>query len=181
VRPFGLGWPNIISIFRILLAPVLVMLVLSGTETAAVVAAAVFVFGAFTDGLDGYLARRYATATRVGQWLDPLADKILVTTPIVALMVEDRFPMWAAAIIVLREFAVSLLRAWLGSRGIGMPASPWGKAKTAVQMLTVPLFLLPLVDGADDAKAVVLVLAVTLTVWSGLDYFVKAFRKERLP
>lgn len=174
MRPFGLGWPNVISIFRIVLAPVLVFLVFSGSETAAILAAVVFVFGAFTDGLDGYLARRYATATRVGQWLDPLADKILVTTPIVALTLEDRFPVWAAAIIVLREFAVSLLRAWLGSRGVGMPASPWGKAKTAMQMVMVPLFLLPLADGADGAKAVVLVLAVVLTVWSGLDYFIKA-------
>jgi CDP-diacylglycerol--glycerol-3-phosphate 3-phosphatidyltransferase len=76
VRPFGLGWPNVISIFRILLAPVLVVLVLSGSETAAAAAAAVFVFGALTDGLDGYLARRYAEATALGQWLDPLADKI---------------------------------------------------------------------------------------------------------
>jgi CDP-diacylglycerol--glycerol-3-phosphate 3-phosphatidyltransferase len=177
VRPFGLGWPNVISIFRILLAPVLVVLVLSGSETAAVVAAAVFVFGALTDGLDGYLARRYAEATALGQWLDPLADKILVTAPVIAMTATGRFPAWATAVIVLREFAVSLLRAWLGTRGVSMPASPWGKVKTAVQMVLVPLYLLPL-RGAEDVRLVVLWVAVVLTVWSGVDYFMKATRSK---
>jgi CDP-diacylglycerol--glycerol-3-phosphate 3-phosphatidyltransferase len=153
-----------------------VALVVSRSDTAAVVAAAVFVFGALTDGLDGYLARRYSGATRIGQWLDPLADKILVTAPIVAMSAIGTFPLWAVVIIVFREFAVSLLRAWLGTRGIGMPASPWGKVKTAVQMVLVPLYLLPL-DGAGTVRLAVLWLAVVLTVWSGVDYLVKAVRR----
>jgi CDP-diacylglycerol--glycerol-3-phosphate 3-phosphatidyltransferase len=151
-------------------------LVVSRSDTAAVIAAVVFVFGALTDGLDGYLARRYSGATRIGQWLDPLADKILVTAPIVAMTAIGTFPAWATAVIVLREFAVSLLRAWLGSRGIGMPASPWGKLKTGVQMVLVPLYLLPM-DGVDTVRLVVLWLAVALTLWSGLDYFVRAARR----
>lgn len=159
-----------------MLAPVLVALVVSRSDTAAVIAAAVFVFGALTDGLDGYLARRYSGATQIGQWLDPLADKILVTAPIVAMTAIGTFPVWATASIVLREFAVSLLRTWLGSRGIGMPASPWGKLKTAVQMVLVPLYLLPM-DGVDTIRFVVLWLAVALTLWSGLDYFVRAARR----
>jgi CDP-diacylglycerol---glycerol-3-phosphate 3-phosphatidyltransferase len=150
-----------------------VVLVLSGSDTASVVAAAVFVFGALTDGLDGYLARRYAGATRVGQWLDPLADKILVTAPVIAMTATGEFPVWAAVVIVLREFVVFLLRAWLGTRGVSMPASPWGKVKTAVQMLLVPLYLLPL-EGAEGLRLAVLWIAVVLTVWSGLDYFLKA-------
>jgi CDP-diacylglycerol---glycerol-3-phosphate 3-phosphatidyltransferase len=150
-----------------------VVLVVSRSETAAVIAAAVFVFGALTDGLDGYLARRYSGATTLGQWLDPLADKILVTAPIVAMTAIGTFPLWATTIIVLREFAVSLLRARLGSRGIAMPASPWWKVKTAVQMILVPLYLLPL-DDADTLRLVVLWVAVVLTVWSGLDYFLRA-------
>ncbi|MGH2678207.1 MAG: CDP-alcohol phosphatidyltransferase family protein, partial [Actinomycetota bacterium] len=118
----------------------------------------------------------YEGATRIGQWLDPLADKILVTAPILAMTAIGTFPAWATVVIVTREFAVSLLRAWLGSRGIGMPASPWGKVKTGVQMLLVPLYLLPL-DGADTVRLVVLWLAVVLTVWSGLDYFLKAAKR----
>jgi CDP-diacylglycerol---glycerol-3-phosphate 3-phosphatidyltransferase len=177
VRPLGLGWPNVISIFRIVLAPILVALVLSESDTAAGVAAAVFVFGALTDGLDGYLARRYSRTTALGQWLDPLADKILVTAPVVALAITGRFPAWAVVVIVLREFAVSVLRTWLGARGVAMPASPWGKAKTAVQMVLVPLYLLPLGDGAEPWRLGILWLAVVLTVWSGLDYAWKAARR----
>jgi CDP-diacylglycerol--glycerol-3-phosphate 3-phosphatidyltransferase len=154
-----------------------VVLVLSEDDTAASVAAAVFVFGALTDGFDGYLARRYSGSTKIGQWLDPLADKILVSAPVIALSIIGAFPAWAAAIIVGREFAVSLLRAYVGSRGIGMPASQWGKAKTAVQMILVPLYLLPLGSGADTARRVVLALAVALTLWSGLDYFLRARRR----
>ncbi len=166
--------------FRIVLAPVLVVLVLSRDETAGTLAAAVFVFGALTDGLDGYLARRYAGSTRIGVWLDPLADKILVSAPILALAVIGEFPVWAAVVIVGRELAVSLLRARLGGRGLSMPASPWGKAKTAVQMLLVPLYLLPLGAGADTTKRVVLGLAVALTLWSGLDYFLRATRRVKV-
>ena len=84
------------------------------------------------------------------------------------------FPAWATAVIVLREFAVSVLRAWLGTRGVSMPASPWGKAKTAVQMVLVPLYLLPLGPDADPWRLAVLWIAVVLTVWSGVDYFWKA-------
>jgi CDP-diacylglycerol--glycerol-3-phosphate 3-phosphatidyltransferase len=156
-----------------------VVLVLSEGDAAASIAAAVFVFGAFTDGLDGWLARRYSGSTRIGQWLDPLADKILVSAPVIAMSATGDFPAWAAAIIVGRELAVSLLRTWLGSRGIGMPASPWGKAKTAVQMVLVPLYLLPLGAGADAYRRSVLALAVALTLWSGLDYFLGA--RHRVP
>jgi CDP-diacylglycerol--glycerol-3-phosphate 3-phosphatidyltransferase len=157
-----------------------VALVLSRSEAAAVGAAAVFVFGALTDGLDGYLARRYEGTTRIGQWLDPLADKILVTAPIVALTAIGRFPLWATLVIVLREFAVSLLRAWLGARGVAMPASPWGKAKTAVQMILVPLYVLPL-QGAGLVRTVVLWIAAALTVWSGIDYGLRAPRRAPSP
>lgn len=180
MTPFGLGWPNIISVGRILLAPVLVVLIASGGSTSNSLAAALFVVGAVTDGLDGYLARRYSSTTRVGQWLDPLSDKVLVAAPLVALTVVRRFPLWAMLVIVGRELAVSLLRAWLGTRGRPMPASWWGKWKTAAQMLVVVLYLLPLGPDVDTLKLAVLVVAVALTVWSGLDYVLKAARPARV-
>ncbi len=99
-----------------------------------------------------------------------------MTAPVVALAATGRFPAWAVVVIVLREFAVSALRAWLGTRGVSMPASPWGKAKTAVQMVLVPLYLLPLGAGADPWRLAVLWATIVLTVWSGLDYFWKAAR-----
>lgn len=147
----------------------MVLLILEGSEGAALAAATVFFAAAATDGLDGYLARRYDATTRTGQWLDPLADKLLISAPVVTLTALGRFPAWAAAIIVGRELAVSMLRAWLGTRGRAMPASPWGKAKTAAQILAIFLYIVPL-EGAEGARLVALWLAVALTVWSGLDY-----------
>jgi CDP-diacylglycerol---glycerol-3-phosphate 3-phosphatidyltransferase len=159
-----------------LLAPVLAGLVLWDRPAPALIAAALFVLAAATDGLDGYLARRYASTTATGQWLDPLADKLLVAAPVVTLTALGRFPLWATAIIVTRELAVSVLRAWLGARGRPMPASVWGKAKTAAQMAVILLYLLPLGAGADPVRFWTLVVAVVLTVWSGLDYAFKASR-----
>jgi CDP-diacylglycerol--glycerol-3-phosphate 3-phosphatidyltransferase len=161
---------------------VVVVLVLSGERPAAYLAAALFVVAGVTDGLDGYLARRHASVTRLGQWLDPLADKALITAPVVALVIVGDFPLWAAAVIVIREFAVSVLRAWLGTRGRGMPASWWGKVKTAAQLRVVLLYLLPdLSEPARDVRFWFLIAAVALTVWSGLDYLWRALRTPREP
>lgn len=135
-----------------------------------------FFVAAATDGLDGYLARRYDSTTRTGQWLDPFADKLLISAPVVTLTALGRFPVWAAVVIVGRELAVSVLRAWLGTRGRAMPASPWGKAKTAAQILAIFLYIVPLAD-AEGARLVALWLAVVLTVWSGLDYALRLSRR----
>jgi CDP-diacylglycerol--glycerol-3-phosphate 3-phosphatidyltransferase len=147
--------------------------VLSGGTFAAYVAAVVFVIGAATDRLDGYLARRFASATRTGAWLDPLADKLFVLAPVVALTTEGRFPLWATIVFVAREVAVSVLRAWLGTHGRSMPATPLGQWKTALQMAAILLYLLPLAPSLDPVKMGVLVTAVALTVWSGFDYLVR--------
>lgn len=171
-----MGWANIVTTLRILLIPLLVWLILIETEPAAIAAAFVFFFAAATDRLDGYLARRLASTTRTGQWLDPLADKLLISAPVITLLLLGRFPLWGAAIIVAREAGVSALRAWLGLHGRSMPASQWGKAKTAGQVLAVFLYLVPL-RGAADARFWALVLASALTVWSGLDYVFKLDRR----
>jgi CDP-diacylglycerol--glycerol-3-phosphate 3-phosphatidyltransferase len=176
VTPLGLGWPNIISLFRVTLIPALVLLVIADDRLSSYLAAAVFVFGALTDGLDGYLARRYSTTTATGQWLDPLSDKLFVSAPVVTLTALGRFPVWAAVIIVAREVAVSILRAYLGTRGTAMPASEWGKVKTATQLVAITMYLLPLGAEAGDARLAALILAVVLTVYSGLDYALHASR-----
>lgn len=151
----------------------LVILVLSGGKLAAYVAAVVFVIGAATDRLDGYLARRFASATRTGAWLDPLADKLFVLAPVVALTAEDRFPLWATIVFVVREAAISIRRAWLGGHGRSMPATSLGQWKTALQMLAILLYLLPLPTSLDPVRLGVLIAAVALTVWSGVDYLVR--------
>jgi CDP-diacylglycerol---glycerol-3-phosphate 3-phosphatidyltransferase len=155
-------------------------LILSPSRAGAYLASILFVVAAASDSVDGYLARRYEIASRLGQWLDPLADKILITAPVITLTAVGRFPLWAAAVIVVREFAVSALRAWLGTRGEAMPASWWGKVKTAAQMLAVLLYLLPnLGSEVRDLRFAILVAAVALTALSGLDYFWRALRPRR--
>ena len=164
---------------RIVLVPILVALVLIDTKAASYAAAAVFVAGGLSDGLDGYLARRHAMTTRTGVWLDPLSDKLLVSAAVISLVIVDRFPLWAATIIVAREIAVTVLRAVKGTQGTSMPASGLGKAKTASQLVAVTLYLLPLGSWADGLKLVLLIVAVVFTVASGIDYFVPLRRRRR--
>jgi CDP-diacylglycerol---glycerol-3-phosphate 3-phosphatidyltransferase len=172
VRPLGLGWPNVLSIGRIALIPVVVVLL--GTDHAGTrwLALVVFVVGALSDLVDGYLARRHAMTTSVGAWLDPLSDKLFVIVPAVALTINGDFPWWATAVIVLREVAVSLLRWRLDQRGVSMPASRAGKAKTFSQILAVGMAIAPLPSGFDPLVLAVVVVAVLLTVVSGLEYLV---------
>jgi CDP-diacylglycerol--glycerol-3-phosphate 3-phosphatidyltransferase len=181
LEPFGLGWPNLLSAFRLALVPVLVALLLVRTRTADIIAAVVFVGGAFTDGLDGYLARRFGATSRTGAWLDPLADKLLVGAPVVTLTALDRFPLWAAIVIVAREVLIVVLRSFLGSRGRSMPASKPAKLKTLLQLLAITLYILPLGDGASGVKLGVLIAAVVMTVYTGVDYAVRAVGWVRSP
>jgi CDP-diacylglycerol--glycerol-3-phosphate 3-phosphatidyltransferase len=166
-------------VLRVLLVPFLVVLILAEERTASYVAAAIFVVGAATDGLDGYLARRHAAVTRTGQWLDPLADKILVAAAVVTLTRVGEFPLWAAVIVVAREAGVSILRAYLGLRGIAMPASMSAKVKTTLQLIAITLYILPLGTGAHGVRLGFLIAAVVMTVATGLQYGVEAGSRVR--
>jgi CDP-diacylglycerol--glycerol-3-phosphate 3-phosphatidyltransferase len=168
-------------VLRVLLVPVLVILLVSQTDLASYVAAAVLVVGAASDGLDGYLARRHATTTRTGQWLDPLADKILVAAPVLTLSALGRFPVWAAVLIVTREAAIAILRAVLGFGGRSMPAVQAAKLKTVAQVAAITLYILPLDAGADGVKLGFLIFAVVLTVTTGARYATEAVGWRRAP
>jgi CDP-diacylglycerol--glycerol-3-phosphate 3-phosphatidyltransferase len=171
VKPLGLGWPNMVSIGRVLLVPIIVALIVERTDTAAYLAAAAFVVGALSDGLDGWLARRHEMRTSTGAWLDPLSDKLLVAVPMIALALIRGFPPWAAAVIVGRELAVQALRWRLDSRSVSMPASPSAKAKTVSQLLAVFLYILPLSSAWHTIRLAFVVAAVALTVITGAEYF----------
>jgi CDP-diacylglycerol---glycerol-3-phosphate 3-phosphatidyltransferase len=179
LTPLGLGWPNLISLFRLAVAPILVVLIATKNATLLYVAAAVFAVGAVTDGLDGYLARRYDSKTRTGQWLDPLADKVLVSAPVVTLAAVGRFPFWAAAIIIARELSVSVLRVFLGLRKIGMPASPLAKVKTTLQLGAITLYILPIESGVSRVRFGLLLAALVFTIYTGLQYAATAGRLVR--
>ncbi|HEX9377117.1 MAG TPA: CDP-diacylglycerol--glycerol-3-phosphate 3-phosphatidyltransferase [Actinomycetota bacterium] len=165
-----------ISGLRILLVPVLVVLVLVDSDPSRWAAAAVFAGGGISDFFDGYLARRQGTTTRTGMWLDPLSDKLLVSAAVISLVAVDRFPVWAAVVILAREVAVTVLRAVRGTRGESMPATFVAKTKTASQLLAIALYLMPLPHWLRGVKLGVLIVAVALTLYSGVDYFVRAFR-----
>jgi CDP-diacylglycerol--glycerol-3-phosphate 3-phosphatidyltransferase len=171
VKPLGLGWPNVVSALRILVIPVIVVLILHRSTATGWAALGVFVLGALSDGLDGYLARRHEMKTATGAWLDPLSDKLFVAAPAVVLAILSEFPWWAALVIVAREIAVQALRWRLDVRAVSMPASTVAKAKTATQLIAVGMSMSPLLDRLHTLTLAVTVLAVALTVYSGAEYF----------
>jgi CDP-diacylglycerol---glycerol-3-phosphate 3-phosphatidyltransferase len=165
----------VISLGRIFLVPVIVWLLVEGTTAARWAAGLVFVAGAATDGLDGYLARRWDVSTKTGQWLDPLADKALVAAPMITLAVQGLFPWWAAILLLAREVAVAILRVLLGARGRSMPATMPAKVKTVLQIAAITLYVLPFGTWADGLKLGVLAVAVALTLFTGAQYVAFAF------
>ena len=171
--------PNSITIARIALVPVFLALAFGESRQSALAALAVFVVASASDQIDGYLARRWNQISRLGQFLDPLADKLLVGAALVAMVSERAFPMWAALVIAVREIAVQVLRIKVVSRGLDLPASPAAKAKTFLQLIMVSWWLIPW-SAINPGHQVVLVLALVATVWSGVEYFAVASRSPEV-
>jgi CDP-diacylglycerol---glycerol-3-phosphate 3-phosphatidyltransferase len=161
--------PNLLTLFRILLVPVLVAALLSGIESGDLLAAIVFGIASFTDALDGWIARRNKDVTTFGKLMDPLADKLLVTSALVSLVSLDRLQAWVAMVIIAREFAVTGLRQLAMEHGEVIHASGWGKVKTAAQIAMV--LALILVDGSPAWLDALVYATVAITVVSGADYF----------
>ena len=161
--------PNLLTVLRILLIPVLAAALLSGIETGDLLAAIVFVIASFTDALDGWMARRNKDVTTFGKLMDPLADKLLVTSALVSLVSLDRLAAWVAMVIIAREFAVTGLRQLAMEHGQVIQASSWGKAKTAAQIAMV--LALIIVDGSPVWLDVLVYATVAITIASAADYF----------
>src|SRR5919199_1342365 len=125
--------PNVLTLLRILAVPVIVVALLGETPNGDALAAGVFALAAFTDGLDGYIARRRRDVTTFGKLMDPLADKLLIVAALVSLVSLDRLAAWVAMVIIARELAVTGLRAVAAERGIVISASWLGKLKTILQ------------------------------------------------
>jgi CDP-diacylglycerol--glycerol-3-phosphate 3-phosphatidyltransferase len=169
------NWANAVTLLRVALVPVIALLVIRRGEAAQWWAFAIFSFAAFTDAFDGWVARRAVGVSRWGQLADPIADKVLIVGSLSVLAYVGRLPWVAVLIIVLREVAVTLQRVWLLRRGVVMPASGWGKLKTLTQIVAVALYLLPAAPRGLAAAA--LIVALLLTIGSGLEY---ALRGRRL-
>ena len=166
---FPLNAPNILTVLRILMIPVIVVALLDETSEGDVIAAGLFALAALTDGLDGYIARRQRQETTFGKLMDPLADKLLVTAALVSLVSLDRLAAWVAMVIIAREFAVTGLRSVAAERGVVISASWLGKAKTGLQVAAI-FGLIAFEDSPAGVDALVYA-AVAMTVISGADYF----------
>ncbi len=166
--------PNLLTVFRILLVPVLVVVLLSEVFDADWPAAVVFAIASVTDVADGYLARRNDQVTNFGKLWDPLADKLLVTAALISLVDLDKLEAWVAMVIIAREFAVTGLRQVALEQGRVIAASPAGKVKTALQMAMVIVVII--VDDRTPWVDLLVYVTVAVTVLSGAGYF---FRLQR--
>lgn len=171
--------PNLLTLFRILLVPVFMFFLLVKIPYGQYIAAAVFIIAASTDGLDGYIARKTKQITNLGKFMDPLADKLLVSAALISLVQLGKISGWIAIIIIGREFAVTGLRSIAAAEGLIIAASKLGKYKTVSQIVAIVAllindFLLTIVS--IPLATILLYIAVFFTIYSGVDYFVKAAR-----
>jgi CDP-diacylglycerol--glycerol-3-phosphate 3-phosphatidyltransferase len=165
-----LNVPNVLTVVRILLVPVLVVALLEKTGGGDLLAAVVFAVASVTDAIDGYLARSRNWVTTFGKLMDPIADKLLIVAALVALVSLGRLQAWVAMVIIAREFAVTVLRVAAGTQqGVVISASSFGKVKTATQVLMVMLLIA--FDERPLWLTVLVYVTVVITVLSGADYF----------
>ena len=165
--PFNL--PNLLTVLRILLVPVLVVALLEETRNGDLVAAFVFALASATDFADGWLARSRGDVTNFGKLMDPIADKLLIAAGLIALVYLDRLAAWIAMVIIAREFAVTGLRLVAAEQGVVIQASWLGKVKTSLQVAAI--ICLIAFNPAPLWVDLLVYAAVAATVISGIDYF----------
>ncbi|EKY27156.1 CDP-diacylglycerol--glycerol-3-phosphate 3-phosphatidyltransferase [Clostridium celatum DSM 1785] len=189
---FLMNLANKLTMLRIILVPIfLIFIVVKGIPYGSIIATLIFIIASLTDQLDGYIARSRNEITNFGKFMDPLADKLLVTAALISLVEFNLIPGWATVVIIAREFAVSGLRTLAASEGKVIAASWWGKIKTVTQIIAILLLLFQvniestaylsnMVNNNEIVKTffayapkIALIIAVLMTIVSGIDYFVK--------
>lgn len=183
---------NKLTVIRVILVPIFLLCVSTNLIPYGMfVATIIFIVASATDKLDGYIARTRNQVTNFGKFMDPLADKLLVTAALVTLSGMDIIPAWISVVIIAREFAVSGLRTVAASEGKVIAASNWGKIKTVFQMVAIVLLLIvanvattPFIADIINSNDflimffsyipdIVLYIALIITIISGIDYFAK--------
>ncbi|MEG0772331.1 CDP-diacylglycerol--glycerol-3-phosphate 3-phosphatidyltransferase [Clostridium sp.] len=167
---------NKLTVLRIILVPIFLIFISLNSAMGTLIATVIFIVASITDKLDGYIARSRNQITNFGKFMDPLADKLLVTSALIALVERGVIFGWVAMIIIAREFAVSGLRTLAASEGLVIAASNWGKAKTVVQIVAIISGLIYLsypLQWINIFTLVSMVISVIITIISGVDYFVK--------
>ena len=184
-----LNVPNILSLVRVFLAPLVLLFLSLRISTPAplprfltaalempltwgdLLAGVVFIIAAVTDSLDGYIARKHRLVTTLGKFIDPLADKVLVIAAMIALVDLHRIPAWIVLVIITREFVVTGLRLVAAAEGVVIAASRGGKIKTVFQIIALSMLILKVPGGMAVMWA-----AMLLTVWSGMEYLIDGSR-----
>ena len=176
--------PNKLTIFRVILIVPFVVVLLGGEAgwfgdnslLYGGIALAIFIVASLTDLIDGKIARKYNLVTDFGKFMDPLADKLLVSAAMIALVEMGRIPAWVVIVIISREFIISGFRLVASDNGVVIAASYWGKFKTTFQMVMVCLMLLDLSEkfaGYGVLTNIIMWIALILTVVSLVDYLMK--------
>ena len=161
---------NKLTILRVFMIPVFLLVLYLDVPNANYWALAIFVIASLTDTLDGYIARHYNPTTDFGKFMDPLADKCLVTAAMLWFVEIGQMPAWALLVVIIREFGVSGLRMVAADKGRVIAAGWSGKVKTASTMVCIVLMFLPIPAELNLACVAVIVLT---TIYSGVEYFVK--------
>ncbi len=184
--------PNLLSLVRIGLVPLVVLALLRPDPTGRAIAAGLFLIACITDFFDGWIARRRGITTALGKFLDPLADKLIVVAVLIMLAgvpPEPRVPAWMVVVIALRELAVTGLRSLASTSGIVLAAEELGKYKMILQMFALEALLIHyqypipgtgLVIDFHVAGMRLLWIAMIFTVWSAIDYYVRVLRRVDL-
>ena len=180
--------PNRITLARIFLVPVVMLFLLVRFDFGVIIigdfhityseiiATVIFIIAASTDGLDGYIARKKKLVTNLGKFLDPLADKLLISAVLISLVEMQRLDAWVAILIISREFAVTGLRLVAVAEGQVIAASKWGKLKTVIQIVAVCALMInnfPFAFIGIPFASFAVWAAVMITLFSGFDYFMK--------
>lgn len=170
--------PNKLTLLRVILIPVFIVFMLVNiTPVDYWIALAIFIIASLTDLADGKIARKYNLVTNFGKFMDPLADKLLVCSAMIALIELGKIPAWIVIVIIAREFVISGFRLIASDNGVVIAASYWGKFKTTFQMIMVILMIIqcavPSMGWLDILTMIIMYIAFILTVVSLIDYLVK--------
>ena len=171
--------PNKLTIFRVILIPFFVVFLLldPSNQTYRYIADAIFIIASLTDMLDGKIARKYNLVTNFGKFMDPLADKLLVCSALIALVDLGKLEGWIVIVIIAREFIISGFRLVASDNGVVIAASYWGKFKTTFQMIMIILLVLDLpFKYMNIINMAVVYIALALTVISLIDYIAKNYK-----
>jgi CDP-diacylglycerol---glycerol-3-phosphate 3-phosphatidyltransferase len=167
---------NKLTIFRMILVPVFMIFLFSDINNAQYIAAAIFILASITDALDGHIARSRNQITNFGKFMDPLADKILVSSALISMIELGKIQAWVVVVIIAREFAITGLRVIAASEGITIAANKLGKIKTVTQLIAIITLLFNnypfrLINFPFDQ--IMIYVAVFFTILSGIDYIYK--------